>query len=91
MISTRTGIAAQAVGLAQGALDEALTMPVSACSSARPIIANQAVQWMLADMATEIEAARALTYAVCRYVDSGQGLLPSILAMAKLLSRGRVR
>ena len=59
---TRPGIAAQGVGLAQGALDAAVEYARERETFGKPIIAHQAVQHMLADMATQIEAARALTY-----------------------------
>jgi butyryl-CoA dehydrogenase len=57
----RIGIAAQAVGLAQGALEAAAKYAKQRRAFGKPIAENQAVQWMLADMETEIEAARALT------------------------------
>lgn len=58
----RNGIAAQAVGIAQGALDVALEYAKSRTQFNRPITDFQAIQFKLADMATEIEAARLLTY-----------------------------
>lgn len=58
----RIGIAAQAVGLAQGALEAATKYAKQRRAFGKPIAENQAIQWMLADMQTEIEAARALTY-----------------------------
>ncbi len=58
----RIGIAAQSVGLAQGAFEAAVRYAKQRCAFARPIAENQAIQWMLADMATEIEAARSLTH-----------------------------
>src|SRR5579863_9205828 len=57
----RIGIAAQAVGLAQGALEAAAKYAKQRRAFGKPIAENQAIQWMLADMETEIEAARALT------------------------------
>ena len=62
----RIGIAAQAVGIAQAALDEASRTPRSASRSASPSPNFQAIQWMLADMATEIDAARLLTSSAAR-------------------------
>jgi butyryl-CoA dehydrogenase len=59
----RIGIAAQAVGLAQGALDESVRYAKSRKAFNKSISEFQAIQWMLADMHTEIEAARALVYA----------------------------
>jgi alkylation response protein AidB-like acyl-CoA dehydrogenase len=58
----RIGIAAQSVGLAQGAFEAATRYARQRRTFGRPIAEYQAIQWMLADMATEIEAARALTH-----------------------------
>jgi butyryl-CoA dehydrogenase len=58
----RIGIAAQAVGLAQGALDESVKYARARKAFGKSIGEFQAIQWMLADMHTEIEAARALLY-----------------------------
>ena len=69
--NARAGVGAQGVGLAQGAFEEALKFARQRVQFGHPIISFQAVQHMLADMAIEIEAARALVYAVARYVDSG--------------------
>lgn len=66
---TRPGVGAQGVGLAQGALDEAVRYAREREQFGKKIISFQAVQHMLADMATQIEAARALVYAVSRYID----------------------
>ena len=68
---TRPGIGAQAVGIAQGALDEAIKYAKERVQFGRPIISLQAIQHMLADMATQVEAARALVYACARMIDSG--------------------
>jgi len=57
----RIGIAAQAVGIARGAFEEALKFAKERIQFGRPIAEFQAIQWMLADMATEIDAARLLT------------------------------
>ena len=57
----RIGIAAQAVGIGQGALDEALKYSQQRVAFGQPIANFQAIQFMLADMATEIDAARLLT------------------------------
>jgi alkylation response protein AidB-like acyl-CoA dehydrogenase len=59
----RVGIAAQAVGIAQGALEEAVRYAKQRRAFGQPIAEFQAIQWMIADMQTEIEAARALVYA----------------------------
>ncbi|WP_093291126.1 acyl-CoA dehydrogenase [Thermoactinomyces sp. DSM 45892] len=58
----RNGIAAQAVGIAQGAYEEALAYAKERKQFGKPLIALQAIQFKLADMATKIEAARLLTY-----------------------------
>jgi len=66
---TRPGVGAQGVGLAQGALDEAVRYAREREQFDKKIISFQAVQHLLADMATQVEAARALVYAVARYID----------------------
>lgn len=81
---SRPGIAAQAVGLAQGALDEAVTYAKVREQFGRPIIANQGLSWMLADMATKVETARALTYAVVKTIDSGAKDYSKFSAMCKV-------
>ena len=68
---TRPGVGAQAVGIAQGALDEALAYAKQRKQFGKTISHFQAIQFMLADMATQIEAARALVYATARMVDAG--------------------
>jgi alkylation response protein AidB-like acyl-CoA dehydrogenase len=68
----RIGIAAQAVGLAQGALDAAIKYAKQRRAFGKTISDFQAIQWMLADMQTEIEAARALVYHAAWLKDSGQ-------------------
>ncbi|MDH4137419.1 MAG: acyl-CoA dehydrogenase family protein, partial [Anaerolineae bacterium] len=58
----RVGIAAQAVGIAQGAYEAALAYAKERHQFGQPIAEFQGIQWMLADMATRIEAASLLTY-----------------------------
>jgi butyryl-CoA dehydrogenase len=58
----RVGIAAQSIGLAQGAMEASVRYAKQRRTFGHPIADYQAIQWMLADMATEIEAARALTH-----------------------------
>ena len=58
----RIGIAAQALGIAQGCLEESLAYSKERSQFGHPIADFQAIQWMLADMATEIDAARLLVY-----------------------------
>lgn len=79
----RIGIAAQALGIAQGALDYALQYAKERVQFGKPIAQNQAIAFMLADMATEIDAARLLTYRAAVLKDKG---LPysKEAAMAKL-------
>ena len=67
----RIGIAAQALGIAQAALDAATRYAQERKTFGRPIAELQAIQWMLADSATEVEAARLLTYRAARKKDSG--------------------
>jgi len=66
---TRPGVGAQAVGVAQGALDEAVRYAREREQFEKKIISFQAVQHLLADMATLVEAARALVLSVARYID----------------------
>jgi butyryl-CoA dehydrogenase len=80
----RPGAGALAVGLAQSALDEAASFAKERHQFGQPIIALQAVQHLLADMATKLEAARALVYAVARYIDSGPKDFTKQAAMAKV-------
>lgn len=81
---SRPGIGAQAVGIAQGALDEALKYAKQRKQFDKSISSFQGIQWMLADMATEVEAARALVYASAREVDSGKKDVGTHSAMAKM-------
>jgi len=83
---TRPGIAAQAVGIAQGALDESIRYAKQRLQFGKPILTLQAIQHMLANMATEVEAARALTYAVAKAIDRGEKNTSPQAAMAKLFA-----
>jgi butyryl-CoA dehydrogenase len=67
---SRPGIASLGVGLGQAALDEAVPYAKQRIQFGKPIIAFQAVQHILADMAIQIEAARALVYAAARHIDA---------------------
>jgi alkylation response protein AidB-like acyl-CoA dehydrogenase len=80
--ATRTMVAAQGIGVAQGALDLALRYVRERQVFGQPLIANQAIQFQLAEMATRIEAARNLTYKAAWKVDQGQ-TDPALNAMAK--------
>lgn len=84
--SSRTGVGAQGLGVAQGAFDEAVKFARQRVQFGHPIISFQAIQHMLADMATEIEAARALIYSVARYIDSGAKDVSKESAMAKVFA-----
>lgn len=79
----RIGIGAQALGIAQGAFDQALAYAQTREQFGRPISSFQGLQWMLADMHTQIEAARLLLYKAAYLEDEG---LPysKEAAMAKL-------
>ncbi len=79
----RTGVGAQGVGVAQGAFEEALNFARQRTQFGHPIISFQAVQHMLADMAIQIEAARALVYSVARFIDSNAKDVSKESAMAK--------
>lgn len=68
--NSRPGVAAQALGIAAGALDEALAFSRYRKQFGNPISSFQAIQHMLADMAMEIEAARCLLYQTARMIDS---------------------
>ncbi len=83
---SRPGVAAQAVGIAQGALDLAVKYARERVQFGKPIISFQGIQFMLADMATQIEAARALVYASARMIDSGETKVGKESAMAKLFA-----
>jgi len=81
---TRPGIGAQAVGVAQSALDAAVHYAREREQFEKKIISFQAIQHMLADMATQVEAARALVYAVARYIDSNPRDFSKVSAMSKV-------
>ena len=83
---SRPGLGAQALGLAQGALEAAVDYAKQRVQFGHPIFSLQAVQHMLADMATQVEAARALVYAVARTVDSGAKNVSEESAMAKVFA-----
>jgi len=81
---SRPGVAAQALGIAQGALELAVKYAKQRHQFGKSISSFQGIQWMLADMATELEAARALVYSSARMVDAGVKDVGSASAMAKL-------
>ena len=84
--NSRTGVGAQGVGVAQGAFESAAAYAKERQQFGQPVISIQAVQHMLADMATSVEAARALVYSVARYIDSGAKDVSKESAMAKLFA-----
>ena len=81
----RIGIAAQALGIAQGALDASIAYAKERVQFGKPLAALQAIQWMIADMATDIDAARLLVYRAAWNKDQG---LPygTAASMAKLFA-----
>ena len=83
---SRVGVGAQGVGVAQGAFDAAASFAKQRIQFGSPIISFQAIQHMLADMATHIEAARALVYAAAKFIDTGAKDVSKESAMAKLFA-----
>jgi butyryl-CoA dehydrogenase len=82
--ASRPGVAAQALGIAQGALDLAVDYAIGRRQFGSPVASFQGLRFLLADMATKVEAARALVYATARYVDSCPKTRPTIYsAMSK--------
>ncbi|OGX41968.1 MAG: acyl-CoA dehydrogenase [Omnitrophica WOR_2 bacterium RIFCSPLOWO2_02_FULL_45_28] len=83
---SRPGVAAQALGIAQGALELAVKYAKERKQFGKSISSFQGIQWMLADMATKVEASRAIIYATARMVDSGNTNVAKESAMAKLFA-----
>ncbi len=84
---SRMFAAAQAVGLAQGAIEEAVSYAKQRVQFGRPIAHMQAIQFMIADMAASTEAARLLTYQAAVHLDRGdRKLIPRFCAMAKFIA-----
>ena len=81
----RIGIAAQALGIAQAALDASVAYAKERVQFGKPIATLQAIQWMIADMATEIDAARLLVYRAASCLDNGRPYSTEG-AMAKLFA-----
>jgi alkylation response protein AidB-like acyl-CoA dehydrogenase len=83
---TRPGIGAQALGIAQGALDVCLEYVKEREQFGRPIGSFQGIQFMLADMATQIEAARGLVYRAASALDNldSTGKDPSMMRLASM-------
>jgi len=81
----RIGIASQAIGIGRAALEESIEYAKEREQFGRPIASFQAIQWMLADMAVELDAARLLAYRAARLQDKGARFSKEA-AMAKLLA-----
>jgi alkylation response protein AidB-like acyl-CoA dehydrogenase len=81
----RIGIAAQAVGIARGAMEQSIRYSLEREQFGQPIAKFQAIQWMLADMATEIDAARLLAYRAA-YLQTNKQPYSKEAAMAKLFA-----
>ncbi|MBD3296710.1 MAG: acyl-CoA dehydrogenase, partial [Candidatus Omnitrophica bacterium] len=80
---SRPGVAAQGLGIAQRALDEAVNYSRERKQFGSSISSFQGIQFMLADMAIQVEAARALIYSAARHVDSGAKNVAKVSAMSK--------
>jgi len=83
---SRPMVGSQAVGIAQGALEEAAKYSKQRHQFGKPISSFQAIQFMLADMATQIEAARALVMSTARMIDSGCKKYAKESAMCKVFA-----
>ena len=81
---SRPGIAAQALGIAQGALDYSVSYLKERIAFGKPLAQQQGLQFMLAELKTEIEAARLLLYEAARKCDAGASDVTLWAAMAKL-------
>jgi len=80
---SRPAVGAQALGIAQGALDIAINYSNERYQFGRPIAKFQGIRFMLADMATQIEAARSLVYKTAAIIDSKEGDSHMLSAMTK--------
>jgi alkylation response protein AidB-like acyl-CoA dehydrogenase len=83
---SRPGVAAQALGIATGAFDHAVRYARTRRQFGVSIASFQAIQFMMADMATEIEAVRALLYATARMIDAGEKEFGRESAMCKVMA-----
>ncbi|MBN1695404.1 acyl-CoA dehydrogenase family protein [candidate division WOR-3 bacterium] len=83
---SRVGVGSQALGIAEGALREAVSYANTRKQFGKKIGEFQAIQVKLAEMATRVEAARALIYQVARYIDGGAKKFSKESAMAKLFA-----
>jgi len=84
--TSRPVIAAQAVGLAQGALEQAIKYSKERVQFGKPIGTFQGISWMLADMAAQVEAARALTYRAAEMVDTNDSRKSYMSACCKMIA-----
>ncbi len=82
----RVGVGAQGVGVAAGAYEEAIHYAKTRVQFGKSIASFQAIQHLLADMATKIEAARALVYTTSRHVDTSEKDVSKETAMAKMFA-----
>ncbi|HEY1351130.1 MAG TPA: acyl-CoA dehydrogenase family protein [Ktedonobacteraceae bacterium] len=83
---TRIGIGAQALGIAQGALDLAVAYAKQRVQFKKPIAANQGIQFMLADMATRVQASRLLVYDAAELLDQDDPTFARASSMAKMFA-----
>lgn len=84
--NTRVGVGAQALGIAQGAFDVSLEYAKDRIQFGKPIAAFQGIQFMLADMATQIEAARLLVHLAASKIDEGGERISKYASMAKMFA-----
>ena len=83
---SRPGIASLGIGLAQAALDEAVTYAKQRVQFGKPIISFQAVQHILADMAIQLEAGRALVYGAAKHIDKHPKDMSKVSSMCKVFA-----
>ncbi|MEA3548956.1 MAG: acyl-CoA dehydrogenase family protein [Thermodesulfobacteriota bacterium] len=83
---SRPGIAILGVGLGQAALDESVTYAKQRVQFGKPIISFQAIQHMLADMAIQVEAARALVYGAAKHIDAHPKDMSKASSMCKVFA-----
>jgi alkylation response protein AidB-like acyl-CoA dehydrogenase len=83
---SRPGVAAQGVGIGQGAIDLALDYALRRHAFGRPLVDHQGIQFKLAGMEAEVAAARALTFQAATFVDEGDPRMTKLAAMAKLVA-----
>lgn len=84
--SSRPGIAALGLGIGQACVDEATTYAKQRVQFDKPIIAFQAVQHMLADMAIQLEASRALVYSAAKHIDAHPKDMSKVSSMCKVMA-----